>query len=73
MYNPNPNKNLFGYSGNHVTLKHLIETFGNETVKMKSLLPGLYNDQVTLSRQMPVLQKDKNYYTAAIKKTHQIH
>eukprot|EP01084_Bolivina_argentea_P003526 6635_1 len=68
MYNQNDN-NLFGYSGSHVTLKHLIKAFGNEKPRMKKLLPQLYNDRTTLSRQMPVLQKDKNYYNAVIKKT----
>eukprot|EP01083_Nonionella_stella_P084549 234105_1 len=65
----NLNGNLFGVGGIYnVTVKHLIETFGNENPRLSALLPPLYNERQTYSSSMTVSQKDKNYFNTAIKK-----
>eukprot|EP01084_Bolivina_argentea_P283855 486267_1 len=41
-----------------ITLKHLIESFGNMYPKQTTILAKLHNERISLTRQIPVLQKE---------------
>ena len=68
--NNNNNNDGGGISSIHnVTIKHLLETFGNENPRQAALLPQLYTERQTYSQKIPMLQKDRFYYSASIKKS----
>ena len=62
------NQNNLNIGNNNVSLPQLIETFGNENPRQNALLPQLYTERQIFSQKIPMLTKDKQYYSTSIKK-----